>query len=233
MKNRMFVGLVAAATALVLSSSLAAAEDFAYSANAIGVIKKTLTQNKMTLLSIPLDQVSDEGEGFVFGSVPAISNLPNKTVAYIWDDENQVWVGQAKDKKSGWGPFETKIIGPSTPFFLKNVTNDIQFVVSGEVPSDAAMSRGLVLSNLNLVANPYPVPMVFTNFAFANTLTNKSVAYYWDHESQTWVGQAKDKKSGWGAIEDRVIAPGEGLFLKPASGSDLNWTESRPYTWPK
>ena len=123
------------------------------------------------------------------------------------------------------------MIAPSTPFFLKNVTNDMEFIVSGEVPPNPSLARTLVVSNLNLLSNPYPVPTVFTNFAFADTLPNKSVAFYWDIDRQVWVGQVKDKKSGWGDIENRVIAPGEGLFIKPAGGN-LTWTEVRPYTWP-
>lgn len=232
MKNRMFVGLVAAATALVLSSSLAAAQE-AYSANAIGVIKKTLPVNKMALVSIPLDQDSDEGQGFVFGSVPAIANLPNKTVAYIWDLTNQVWIAQVKDKKSGWGDFEDCLIPPGTPFFLENVaTTNIEFIVSGEVPSDASMSKGVVVSNMNLIANPYPVSVAFTNFSFANELPNKSVAYRWDETRQVWVAQVKDKKSGWGDFEEYEVAAGTGLFIEPAGTSGLTWTEVRPYTWP-
>ena len=231
MKNRMFVGLVAAATALVLSSSLATAQE-AYSANAIGVIKKSLPNGKQTLLSIPLDQETDEGEGFLFGSVPAISNLPDLSVATFWDESDQRWVTQSKTPKYGWGAATTRRITPGEAFFLKNnQSSNIELVVSGEVPADSSISQGLAGGIQALVANPYPVAMSFTNFTFASQMEDLSVATFWDINAQRWVSQSKTPKYGWGAATNRIIQPGEGFFLKPYS-SNSTWTEQRPYTWP-
>lgn len=233
MKNRMFVGLVAAATALVLSSSLAAAQE-AYSANAIGVIKKTLPAGKLVSISVPLDQESDEGQGFTFGSVPAITNLPNGTIANFWDVTNQKWVSQGKTAKAGWGAQQNRLIAPGECFFIKNnQSTNIELIISGEVPSDASISRGLPVGALQSVANPYPVPMVFSNFTFAAALPNGSIANFWDEANQKWVSQGKTAKAGWGAQQSREIAPGEGFFVKPNTNSTVTtWTEVRPYTWP-
>lgn len=229
-KRQVFGWVVAGLLAATVSSALA---QEAYSANAIGVIKKTLPAGKLSLISVPLDQDSDEGEGFVFQSVPAISNMPNGSVANFWDTENQKWVSQTKLSKTGWGSQKNREIAPGESFFLKNpqVTN-LELVVSGEVPSDGSISRTLPGQALQLIANPYPVSMVFTNFSFASGLPNGSVANFWDVENQKWISQTKLAKTGWGSQKNREIAPGEGFFVKSATNVPTAWSESRPYTWP-
>ena len=231
MKKRQVFGLVVAGLLAGFVSSAVAQE--AYSSSAIGVIKKTIPAGKLVLLSIPLDQESDEGSGFIFGSVPAISNMPNGSYANFWDTENQQWIPQPKTAKSGWGAQKNRLIAPGECFFLKNPgSSDLELVISGEVPADASMSRGLPGNALQVVANPYPVAMVLTNFSFASSVPNGSYANFWDVDSQSWIPQPKSAKSGWGAQKNREIAPGEGFFVKPATTAATTWTESRPYSWP-
>lgn len=233
MKNRMFVGLVAAATALVLSSSLASAdEQAAYSANAIGVIKKTIPAGKQSLMSVPLDQTSDSGDGFIFASVPAISNMPDGSVANFWDVTNQIWITQTKTARYGWSSQKNRKIAVGEPFFIKNVqSSNMEVVISGEVPESPALSKGLANNAMVLVANPYPVPTVLTNFAFADSLADGSVVNFWDEANQIWITQTKTARYGWSTQKNRLIQPGEGFFVKSA-GAEFEWTESRPYTWP-
>lgn len=231
--KRLCKGLVAACTFAALVSTAVAQSATAYSSSAIGVIKKTLPANKLSLISVPLDQESDEGQGFVFGSVPAISNMPNGSIANFWDVENQKWILQSKTSRGGWGTQKDRLIAPGECFFLKNAqSTDLELIVSGEVPSDASLSRTLPGQALILVANPYPVFMVFTNFSFANELPNGSIVNFWDVENQKWILQSKTSRGGWGAQKDRAVSPGEGFFVKSASSSDTAWSESRPYTWP-
>ena len=234
MKKRTVVGLVVSALLAGFVSHAVAQSATAYSSSAIGVIKKTLPAGKLVSISVPLDQESDEGQGFVFQSIPAISNMPNGSVVNFWDAENQKWVPQSKSQKGGWGSQKERLIAPGECFFLKNnQSTNIELIISGEVPSDASISRGLPVGALQSVANPYPVPMVMTNFTFANALPNGSIANFWDEENQKWVPQSKSSKGGWGSQKDRVIAPGEGFFVKPNTNSTVTtWTEVRPYTWP-
>lgn len=210
-----------------------AAAQTAYSSSAIGVIKKTLPAGKLSLISVPLDQESDDGTGFVFGNVPAISNMPNGSIANFWDVQNQEWVLQNKSAKAGWGEQKFRRIAPGECFFIKNAqTTNIELIVSGEVPTDDSIPRTLPGQALILVANPYPVPMIFTNFAFASALPNGSIANFWDEENQEWVLQNKSAKAGWGEQKNRPIAPGEGFFIKSAASASTAWAESRPYSWP-
>lgn len=233
MKKRYMSGCLLAGLLAAFVSSAVAQE--AYSSSAVGVIKKTIPANKLALISVPLDQESDEGEGFVFQSVPAISNMPVGSIVNFWDTQNQKWILQTKSAKSGWGVQKNRLVAPGECFFIKNPgSTDYELVVSGEVPSDASISRVLPAAALQVVANPYPVPMVFTNFTFAQTLPNGSVANFWDVENQKWILQTKSAKSGWGVQKNREIAPGEGLFVKPSTNvtTATTWTETRPYTWP-
>jgi len=228
--KRLCKGLVAACTFAALVSTAVAQSATAYSSSAIGVIKKTALAQKQILISVPLDQESDDGQGFIFSSIPAIANLPNGTVANFFDVENQRWIGQAKSRGS-WGAQANRRIKSGESFFIKNnQSTNIELVISGEVPSDASLSQGLAGGAMTLIANPYPIPVVFTNFSFASTLPNGSVVTFYDVENQRWIGQAKSRNS-WGAQKDRVVQPGEGFFIKPYD-NDVVWTEVRPYTWP-
>lgn len=233
MKKRHVFGFVVAGLLAGFVSHAVAQSATAYSSSAIGVIKKTIPAGKMILLSVPLDQESDEGQGFVFQSVPAISNMPNGSVVNFWDVENQKWILQGKTARAGWGAQKDRLIAPGECFFLKNSSSsDIELVISGEVPSDATISRGLPGNALQVAANPYPVSTVFTNFSFAASVPNGSVANFWDVDTQKWILQGKTARAGWGSQKDRAIAPGEGFFLKAATTAATTWTETRPYTWP-
>lgn len=230
MKKRQVFGFVVAGLLAGFVSHAVAQSATAYSSSAVGVIKKTLPANKLALISIPLDQESDEGEGFVFSSVPAIAGLPNYSVAMFYDVTSQEWVTVAKSRNS-WGTKGTRLVKPGESFFLKNVqSTNIPMVVSGEVPADASIGQVLAGGALTLVANPYPVAMAFSDFSCASTLPNYSVVMFWNEDTQAWDSVSKSRNS-WGTKASRVVAPGEGFFVKPAS-SDITWTESRPYTWP-
>ncbi len=233
MKKRQVFGFVVAGLLAGFVSHAVAQSATAYSSSAIGVIKKTLPAGKLVSVSVPLDQESDEGQGFVFSSIPAIANLPNGTIVNFWDVENQKWILQNKSAKAGWGSQKNRLIAPGECFFLKNTqSTNIELIISGEVPSDASISRGLPGQALESAANPYPVPMVLTNFAFASELPNGSIVNFWDVENQKWILQNKSAKAGWGSQKNREIAPGEGFFVKPATSAATTWTETRPYTWP-
>lgn len=234
MKKRHVFGFVVAGLLAGFVSHAVAQSATAYSSSAIGVVKKTVPAQKQILMSVPLDQESDEGQGFIFGNVPAISNMPNSSVATFWDAENQKWVSQLKTAKTGWGSQKGRRIAPGECFFIYNPqSTNIELIVSGEVPSDSSISRSIPIGALQLIANPYPVPMVLTNFTFASTLPNGSIANFWDETNQKWVSQLKTAKTGWGSQKNREIAPGEGFFVWPNTNSTVStWTETRPYTWP-
>ena len=232
MKKRQVFGLVVAGLLAGFVSHALAQSATAYSSSAIGVIKKTLPAQKQSLMALPLEQDSDSGSGFVFGLVPAFSNMPNGSVVNFWDITNQVWVSQTKTARSGWGTQKDRIVAAGEAFFMKNAQSaDAELVFSGEVPSSESMSKVLPGAAIALIANPYPVATVFTNFSFAEGMANGSIVNFWDESNQAWISQTKTARSGWGTQKDREIKPAEGFFIKSAS-ANVTWTQERPYTWP-
>lgn len=229
-KRQMSGWLLAGVLAAFVSNAVAQSAT-AYSSSAVGVIKKTLPAGGRILLSVPLDQESDAGSGFEFGSIPAFANLPNMTAVYFWDVTNQTWITRSKSRGS-WGTAATRLVAPGESFFLvSSSSTNIDLVISGEVPADSSISRAIVGQQArSLNANPYPVPVVLTNLTFTKDLANMSAIYFWDVDNQTWVTASKSRGS-WGTQKDRVITPGEGFFVVSYS-NDTTWVESRPYTWP-
>lgn len=231
MKNRMFVGLVAAATALVLSSSLAGADDTAaYSANAIGVIKKTLPAKSYSLVSIPLNESS--GGEWVFSQTPFF-DLPNNSAVMIWDVTNATWISQTKQSRGGWSSFSNTVIHPGQPLFVYNyATTNIPVIFSGEVPDDASFSIGIPGKGYQLLANPYPVAMTWGDTTLAANAANNSAVMLWDAENNTWRSQTKQARGGWSTFVTNVISPADGIFFYEYANDGYLWTVEKPYTWP-
>lgn len=233
MKKGMFVGLAAVAACMVAASAYAQSAT-AYSSSAIGVIKKTIPAGKRVLISIPLDQATDVGEGFKITDIPAFESAPNGTEVSFWvlgDNGTYSWMTQSKKKGKWQGDVTNLLVKIGDAFFIKNNgSSDIEFVVSGEVPSDESISQALPQDNRVLVSNPYPVPMAFTDLAFQANVQNGSEVSIWDPDT-LWYTQSKKKGKWGGDITNHVFAPGEGFFVK-SGDVGTTWTESRPYTWP-
>lgn len=241
MKNRMFVGLVAAATALVLSSSLAAAEDFAYSANAIGVIRKTIPAGKMMLLSIPLDNPSSTNAAIPFLQLPFLSSLPSGSSVNIWDSNNSKWL-TANKIGAGWaGSARNESIQSGQSIFVKNGgSSEVSLLLSGDVPSEESISVALASAGqLQACANPYPVPFVFKTSSLASNAVNGSSVNFWDVEAGgtgAWVTANKMPPLGnWvGSGASYEVQPAEGFMIKHGATATAgrSWTVAKPYVWP-
>ena len=233
MKNRMFVGLVAAATALVLSSSLATAQE-AYSANAIGVIKKTIPAGKMALISIPLDNTESTNAAIPFLELPFLSSLPNKSTANMWDSAGVKWVSGKKSLGKWGGDITNMYIHSGQSIFFENGgSSPVTLIFSGEVPSDAEISVGLAApSHMVACANPYPVSFDFTNSVLARQAKNGSQANFWDMNANTW-RFCKKSLGKWGGTASTVVEPGDGfMFQSGATETNTAWVVSKPYEWP-
>ena len=233
MKKRLSGWLVAALLAAFVSSAVAQSAT-AYSSSAVGVIKKTIPVGKRVLMSIPLDQATDVGQGFKITDIPAFESAPNGTEVSFWvlgENGTYSWLTQSKKKGKWQGEVTNVLINVGDAFFVKNgTTSPIEFIVSGEVPSDSTLSVPLPADNRVLVGNPYPVPMAFTDLGFADNLANGSQVSLWDPDT-LWYTQSKKKGKWQGDITNHVFEAGEGFFLKSDS-QDAVWQEARPYTWP-
>lgn len=229
MKKALWIVMAAALAVAVVAAT---AQTEVLSANAVGYIKKTLPAGgKLVAMSIPLDSMTNTS--LVFGETSVASEAPVGAEVAFWDPIGQSWIAGGKSTK-GWGSYGTQVIQPGEGFFLKGdplAVADVEVTITGEVPSDATLSRTIPGGNaLGTLANPYPVDFVFGESAIASNATVGSEVAFWDVDAQSWVAGGKSTK-GWGSYGDQVIQAGEGFFLREA-GAVNQWEATKPYTWP-
>ena len=236
MKKTLWIAIAGALAASVIAAS---AQEV-LSANAVGYIKKTLpASGKLIALSAPLNSMTESS--IVFGRTSIAQEAPVGTWVYFWDEVLQTWAGGAKSAAGGgrWAPAQSnKVIAAGEAFFMKGNPADAvarEITVTGEVPEDAILARGLPGNNaLGTIGNPFPVDFKFGTSSLASNATVGSWVYFWDEAMQTWAGGAKSAAGGgrWApAQSNRIVLAAEGFFLKEA-GAGRSWTNSKPYTWP-
>ena len=84
------------------------------------------------------------------------------------------------------------------------------------VPADG----GLEVISYALNPMPYSGVTWFTNTSVAAEMPNLSVAFFWNPETQRWIGSQKTGKGVWGpeALAKQIL-PGEMFFLKTPAGA--------------
>lgn len=235
MKKTLWIAIVGA----LVASVVAASAQEVLSANAVGYIKKTMpAMGGFVMMSIPLDSMTDTN--IVFGRTSVAQEAPQSTIVYFWDQAAQMWGAGAKGIK-GWAAGQSnRVVAAGEAFFLRSPTNavdPIDVTITGEVPptiGQPMLSRGVVAQgNLGTLANPYPVDFKFGESQVAKDAAQGSVVYFWDQGAQLWGAGAKGLK-GWAAGQsNRVVAAGEGFFMKASNATTFAWTEPvAPYTWP-
>ena len=229
---------IAMAGALVASVVAASAQEV-LSANAVGYIKKTMPANGgFVMMSIPLDSMTETSN--VFGRTSVATEAAQGSTVYFWNEISQTWVIGTKGIK-GWAAAQSnRAVVAGESFFLKSPTNaaaPADVTITGEVPPTIAqpvISRSIVgLGNFNTLANPYPVDFTFGQSQLAATSAQGSTVFFWDVAGQSWLVGTKGIK-GWAAAQsNRVVAAGDGFFLKASNATTFVWTEpAAPYTWP-
>jgi len=229
---------IAIAGALVASVIAASAREV-LSANAVGYIKKTLPANGgMVMMSIPLNNMTEASN--VFGRTSVAQEAPVGSVVYFWNEAGQSWGGGTKGIK-GWAAGQSnRVVAAGEAFFLKSPTNaaaPADVTITGEVPptiGQPMLSRGVIAQGqLGTLGNPYPVDFKFGESQVAKDSAQGSTVFFWNEAGQSWGGGTKGLK-GWAAGQsNRVVAAGEGFFLKASNATSFAWTEPvAPYTWP-
>lgn len=230
MKKTLWIVMAAALIAAVVTAS---AQEV-LSQNAVGYIKKTLPAGgKFVAMSIPLDSMSSTE--IVFGETSVAEEAPSGTFVYFWDVVNQGWNAGQKSTK-GWGPFQAAyVLQPGEGFLMKSPpasTEDVDVTITGEVPADATLSRGIPGGEaFGSLGNPYPVDFTFGTSALASNAPSGTFVYFWDVDNQGWNAGQKSTK-GWGPFQAAYgVQAGEGFLLR-APGGAMSWDAAKPYTWP-
>lgn len=215
-------------------------EQYAYSANAVGVIRKTLPSKKMMMVALPLDDASSTNAVVPFANLPFLTTLPNGSSINIWDVSNSAWVTATKTVGKWRGAATNESVSAGQSLFIKNGgTSSVLITLVGEVPDDPSITIPLAnASQLQGCANPYPVAFEFAKSALASNAVNGSSVNFWDTDAGTsgeWVTATKTVGKWRGGAANYEVAPGEGFMMKfgATTVSGGAWTVSKPYEWPE
>ena len=220
--------LLASALVLAIAVSAAVAQEV-LSQNAVGYIKVPTLAGKFISVAQPLNNMGKVENKF--GETTLAQEAPQGSWVYFWDTTLQGWGGGLKSAK-GWAPAQSnKVIAAGEGFFIKSPV-DTEVTITGEVPDEPSLTRVIPGGDaFGSLANPYPVDFKFGESDTAKNATQGSWVYFWDMDLQGWGGGLKSAK-GWApAQSNKVVAAGEGFFLKEA-GSVTTITTEKPYTWP-
>ena len=222
--------LLASALVLAIAVSAAVAQEV-LSQNAVGYIKVPLPANKFVSVAQPLDNMGKAENKF--GETSIAQELPQGSTVFFWSPEGQGWSGGMKSGKGWQAGDSNRVIAAGEGFFIKSPTNT-EVTITGEVPDEPSLAR-TIPGNMafGTLANPYPVDFKFGESDAAKNATVGSYVYFWDMNIQGWSGGGKaGGTKGWaGGQSNRVVAAGEGFFLKEAEGV-TTITTVKPYTWP-
>ena len=232
------VGLTAVAllSGFVLMAS-AQEDQYAYSANAVGVIRKTLPAGKMMLVSVPLDDATSTNAAIPFLELPFLTTLPNNSTINMWDPETSEWVSGVKSRGKWSGLVTNESLQSGQSLFIKNGgSSAVTLTLVGEVPEDSSIP--VALANANQIqgcANPYPVSFVFGTSSLASNAVNNSTVNFWDVENSDWISGSKSRGSWDAKVRTKTVAPAEGFLLKngATAASGRTWEVSKPYEWPE
>ena len=242
MKRMRTLGFAVVTTVLagVVSMASAQEETYAYSANAVGVIRKTIPAGKMMLMSVPLDDMASTNAGIPFFELPFLASLPNRSTVSLWDPANARWLQAKKGVGGKWGG-DTNILSSMSVYsgqalFIENGSSskDISITLVGEVPEDENIPVALGAANqMVLCSNPYPVPFTFTNSVLAIQSKNTANADFWDMNASQWVSATKGVGGKWRGATNQVVNPGEGfMYTSAKSETNTTWVVDKPYEWP-
>lgn len=233
MKKTLWIAIAGALAASVIAAS---AQTEVLSGNAVGYIKRTVpAAGKLAAVAHPLNSMS--AGTLMFTNTSIATEMPNGSWAYFWNPITQKWVGSQKSGKGAWdGVAQEKEVLTGEMFFLKTPAiqvTDVAVTITGEVPDEQTLTRAVQGNNaIAALGNPYPVDVAFTNMDVAKNAANSSWAYFWNNDTQRWVGSQKSGKGAWdGVAQAKTVQAGEGFFLKDFGPGSV-WTNSKPYTWP-
>lgn len=220
--------LLASALVLAIAVSAAVAQEV-LSQNAVGYIKVNLPAGKFVSVAQPLNNMGKAENKF--GETSIAQELPQGSTVFFWSPEGQGWSGGGKSAK-GWAPGQSnKVIAAGEGFFIKS-PQDGEVTITGEVPDEPSLDRVIPGNKaFGSLANPYPVDFKFGESDVAKNASQGSTVFFWSIDGQGWSGGGKSAK-GWAPGQsNRVVAAGEGFFLKEAEGV-TTVTTKKPYTWP-
>ncbi len=191
------------------------------SANAVGMVKVTITSGQLSLVNFPFSLPEDIN----YTVSDLFDNLPDGSRVHFWIDQS--WVSESKGR-GNWSPNST-IINRATAMFVdvpaSALESSYEIVFSGEVPgSSDEISEISIEAGLNLISFPYPTQVSIKDAGFV--ASNGDAVHFWTGTS--WLSESFGRGS-W-SPGTSVINPGQGFFY--ATGNNFTWESNKPYIWP-
>ena len=227
------LSILACALLVPLLSSPAWADDAAYSANAVGVVKYEIPAGQLVCVALPLNplETSDADQRWVWGETSLAQQLANGSDVYFWTGTG--WKTYTKDIEDGIWPkgARTRVLEPGEAFFIRGISTQTISLL-GELPTDETVPYSLT-GNYALDVRgvtPYPVSGTFGTTSLSTNLPNGSDVYFWTGTG--WKTYTKDIEDGiWPkGARNYEYDVGEGIFIR-AYGAVNNVNNDRPFNW--
>lgn len=211
------------------------------SRNAVGYVRRTLDSGKLYLMCVNFNTL--EVDNSVTNIWPPQScGLPVGTKLYFWDQASQQY-SSSSETLSGfpppthWDPGTNDLLMGQS-FWIRipeaDPATNYDVYVMGEVPgqSNEVVS---IAEGVNFAAYSFPVITHITNSALSDVLEPGDKVYYYDPDNtpSPWVAESLlgfPPPTHWDP-GTHVFQPGEGFLI--ISGTNVTWTEDKPYTWPE
>jgi len=229
--KRLVLAVIVAAAALALFCY--AQTNQVLSRNAVGYVQVSVPSGGLALVS--LDFKSLDGSDMTINDVVG-DQLPRGSYAYIWNRATKTYNAESRGR-GGWSP-GTNVIEPGIGFWLEvprtAATADHHVVyIMGEVPDSFNNGATCTIQNitvLDALGYPFPVGIPWTNTALASNAVNGDYLYVWNTTNQTYDAYSKGR-GGWSTPPNFTIQPGQAFWFE--TSMTQNWTEVKPYTWPR
>jgi hypothetical protein len=216
--------MISMVAGLCLIAGLALAQDVT-SVNVVGYNTIDMVGGKYYLVTISFESFGNSTLQDLIGT-----QIPDGSVAFIWDRNAKAYV-QSNLGRGTWGtPGGTNVILRGDAFWLKpagTATNSVRF--HGEVPTsynNASTTTVRVSSPIDAVGYAYPVDMVWTNSQLSKSAPDGSVLYFWSESSQGYTLYSKGR-GAWGSPVGFTIQAGRAFWIKTTN--TIDWTEAMPY----
>ena len=190
--------------------------------NIVGYAKVTINSGELALVALNFETstalVSD-----IIGD-----QLPTGSKIFKWNKDTGNYTTINKTGRGGWGS-NTLDLGQA--FWISpggTAGTPYEVILNGDVKTDASISS-VINSGIEATGLFFPVEVTFGSTDLSAQLAVGSKIHIWDQAEQKYSTYSKTGRGGWGSAASVVVGPTTGFWVQ--SGSDVNWTESRPFNF--
>ena len=230
--------ILGTALGLIMMAPLAHGQNV-LSQNAVGYVRVTIPDGGLALLRPDFEQIDPSVPADMFNLIG--DQLPDGSLAHIWDVTTSSYVSELKGGRSGAWPNPGREVARGEAFWLQVPSGSGQaewdVYIMGEVPGTNNASESSTVTGIagvDAVGYPFPAAVTWSNTTLSAQLPNGSAMHIWNIATQSYDSFTKGGRAGdWGPVGNAVvIEPGTAFWVDVADASVIDWTEVKPYDWP-